>query len=168
MSDVQKLIEQEIEAMEASSDQPDRADRAKPIRKNRGEILSLRLRPEELEELTAAAEAKGVPVSTLARSLVVQGLRPQPEPVPLELTIKRAVYQAMTDLDLALVMDNDDTAPAAETDPGHSTSTYIMLATMQDLDAATPAALRLRAVRGHHGDVTKHPSERSTDQPMPE
>lgn len=46
---------------------------AKPARPGRSSVLTVRLGDDELAALTGLAEARGIPVSTLARSLIVTG-----------------------------------------------------------------------------------------------
>lgn len=71
------VVEREAVASEETRDTPVPAGVAgtRPGR-GRAAVLSVRLAPEELEELTARARDQGVPVSTMARSLIVRGLRP--------------------------------------------------------------------------------------------
>lgn len=68
------IIDREAEASEAQRDAPVPAG-IRPTRPGRAVVLSVRLNPEEFEALSEHAREHGVPVSTMARSLVVRALR---------------------------------------------------------------------------------------------
>jgi hypothetical protein len=67
------IVDIEAEASELSRDAPPPTG-VKPTRPGRAVVLSVRLSSDELAALTAAAEQRGIPVSTAARSLIVGGL----------------------------------------------------------------------------------------------
>lgn len=73
---VKETIATEAAASEATRDEPIPVGGTgtRPGRP-RAAVLSVRLNPTELDALTAQARTRGVPTSTLARSLIVQGLR---------------------------------------------------------------------------------------------
>jgi hypothetical protein len=75
--ELQALITAEAEGAEATRDQPIPADALQhATRPNRAKsmMFSLRLNPNELAELQAVAEARGVPASTLVRGWITQRL----------------------------------------------------------------------------------------------
>ncbi len=77
MSDtIKKLIESEVANAEATEDQP-APESVKPTARGhaRAVMLSVRLNPEENQELLAAAENADLPVSTYVRSLILDALR---------------------------------------------------------------------------------------------
>lgn len=80
---VKDLINQETVASEASRER-ESPDGIKPVRKNRGTVLSVRLGPEEFDDLTSQADTLGIPVSTLARALIVRGMRESGESTATE------------------------------------------------------------------------------------
>lgn len=67
------IVDIEAEASEAARDMDIPAD-AKPTRPGRASVLSVRLAQDELAALTTLAEERGIPVSTMARSLIVEAL----------------------------------------------------------------------------------------------
>ena len=76
---LKKLIDAEAKASEAGEvDQSSTARaRVKVTRgHDRAKTLQIRLNHEELGELTALAETRGLPVSTVARQLLLQSLNP--------------------------------------------------------------------------------------------
>lgn len=76
---LKKLIDAEAKASEAGE-----VDQSSPARvgvkvtrgHDRAKTLQIRLNHEELGELTALAETRGLPVSTVARQLLLQALNP--------------------------------------------------------------------------------------------
>lgn len=76
---LKKLIDAEAKASEAGE-----VDQSSPTRAgvkvtrghDRAKTLQIRLNHEELGELTALAETRGLPVSTVARQLLLQALNP--------------------------------------------------------------------------------------------
>lgn len=89
---IQELIAMEAEASEAARDQPPPPG-VKPVRRGRGEVLSIRLNHDELAALTATADGLGVPTSTMARTYIVRGLRG--DATPLTSQIEAAVMSAL-------------------------------------------------------------------------
>lgn len=73
---LRELIVDEGDAAEETRDQPipDDAESTRPGL-SRASVFSVRLNAEEMDAVTAAARARGVPASTLARSLILLGLR---------------------------------------------------------------------------------------------
>lgn len=79
MGKVEDLLEAEAQAPEAAE-----ADQESPIRRDviiarghdRSRTLQIRLNDAELAELTALAQGRGLPVSTVARQLLLQSLAP--------------------------------------------------------------------------------------------
>lgn len=67
------IVDIEAEASEASRDM-EPPPGVKPTRRARATVFSVRLTDDEYDALAAVAEERGIPVSTLARSLIVQGL----------------------------------------------------------------------------------------------
>ncbi|PSL08133.1 hypothetical protein CLV30_101100 [Haloactinopolyspora alba] len=77
------IVDIEAEASEASRDMDIPAG-SKPTRPGRTTVLSVRLGQDEADALTELAATRSVPVSTLARSLIVEALQTgdqQPETV---------------------------------------------------------------------------------------
>lgn len=76
---LKQLIDDEAKASEAGE-----VDQSAPARvavkvtrgHDRAKTLQIRLNHEELGELTALAETRGLPVSTVARQLLLQALNP--------------------------------------------------------------------------------------------
>mgnify|MGYP004702316357 CR=1 FL=1 len=76
-SELQALITAEAEGAEATRGQPiptDALQRATRPNRAKSVMFSLRLNPDELAELQAVAEARGVPASTLVRGWILQRL----------------------------------------------------------------------------------------------
>ena len=79
MGKLEDLLEAEAKAAEAAE-----ADQESPIRgdvkitrgHDRSRTLQIRLNDDELAELTALAQDRGLPVSTVARQLLLQSLGP--------------------------------------------------------------------------------------------
>jgi hypothetical protein len=87
MTDIDKLLQEESDAIEANPDAPvmDSTKVSRPGME-RAKVLSVRLNPEEYENLRRLAAASGVGPSTMARGLILQGLV-QPTPSPLEASL---------------------------------------------------------------------------------
>lgn len=73
---LKKLIDDEAKASEAGEVAPARAGVKVTRGHDRAKTLQIRLNHEELGELTALAETRGLPVSTVARQLLLQALNP--------------------------------------------------------------------------------------------
>jgi hypothetical protein len=74
-AELQALITAEADNAEATRNQPiptDALQRATRPNRAKSVMFSLRLNPDELAELQALAEARGVPASTLARGWITQ------------------------------------------------------------------------------------------------
>ena len=79
MSELEGLIDAEAEAAEiAEADQASvaRSDAKLTRGHDRARTLQIRLNEEELAELVALAKDRGLPVSTVARQLLLQSLAP--------------------------------------------------------------------------------------------
>lgn len=79
MSELKDLIDAEgaaAERAEAEQDSPKRADVRVTRGHDRAKTLQIRLNEDELAELVALAEDRGLPVSTVARQLLLQSLAP--------------------------------------------------------------------------------------------
>lgn len=79
MSELKDLIDAEAaaaEAAEADQDSPVRSDVQVTRGHDRAKTLQIRLNEEELGELAALAEDRGLPVSTVARQLLLQSIAP--------------------------------------------------------------------------------------------
>ncbi|MBA2531686.1 MAG: ribbon-helix-helix protein, CopG family [Nocardioidaceae bacterium] len=79
MSGLKDLLDAEgVAAEEAEADQksPPRADAKVARGHDRAKTLQVRLNEDELGELTALAADRGLPVSTVARQLLLQSLAP--------------------------------------------------------------------------------------------
>ena len=76
---LKKLIEAESKAAEdGEADQSTTARAGVKVTRghDRAKTLQIRLNHEEISELTALAQARGLPVSTVARQLLLQSLNP--------------------------------------------------------------------------------------------
>lgn len=79
MSELKDLLDAEGSAAEAAE-----ADQVSPVRTDvkvtrghdRTKTLQIRLNEDELDEVTALAKDRGLPVSTVARQLLLQSLAP--------------------------------------------------------------------------------------------
>lgn len=71
--ELEKLIEEETAASEASRDDP-LSDRAARKGKSRSVVYSVRLTPEQTEEIQQIASEARIPASALVRDWVVEGL----------------------------------------------------------------------------------------------
>lgn len=79
MSELKDLIEAEgaaTEAAEADQDSPKRTDVRVTRGHPRAKTLQIRLNEDELNELAALAQDRELPVSTVARQLLLQSLAP--------------------------------------------------------------------------------------------
>ncbi len=72
-SELEELVATETAASEASRDQP-LSDRAVRRGQSRSVVYSVRLTPEQTEEIQRIAEEAGIPASALVRDWVVEGL----------------------------------------------------------------------------------------------
>lgn len=76
---LKKLIDAEAQAAEEGEvDQSSTARAAVTVTRGHGraKTLQIRLNHEEIAEVTALAESRGLPVSTVARQLLLQSLNP--------------------------------------------------------------------------------------------
>ncbi|MGH9082239.1 MAG: hypothetical protein ACRDWN_02740 [Acidimicrobiales bacterium] len=71
--ELEELVVEETAASEASRDQP-LSDRAARRRQSRSVVYSVRLTPEQTEEIQRIADEAGIPASALVRDWVVEGL----------------------------------------------------------------------------------------------
>lgn len=79
MSELKDLLDAEgaaAEAAEAEQESPVRTDVKVTRGHERAKTLQVRLNEEELGELAALAKERGLPVSTVARQLLLQSLAP--------------------------------------------------------------------------------------------
>lgn len=79
MSELKDLLDAEgaaAEAAEADQESPARTDGKVTRGHDRAKTLQIRLNEDELGELTALAADRGLPVSTVARQLLLQSLAP--------------------------------------------------------------------------------------------
>lgn len=79
MSELKDLLDAEgasAEAAEADQDSPKRTDVRVTRGHDRAKTLQIRLNEDELSELVALAQDRGLPVSTVARQLLLQSLAP--------------------------------------------------------------------------------------------
>lgn len=78
MTELKDLIDAEAaaEASEADQEPPVRSDVKLTRGHDRAKTLQIRLNEDELGELTALAEDRGLPVSTVARQLLLQSIAP--------------------------------------------------------------------------------------------
>ena len=79
MSELKDLLDAEgaaAEAAEAEQESPVRMDVKVTRGHDRAKTLQVRLNEEELGELAALAKERGLPVSTVARQLLLQSLAP--------------------------------------------------------------------------------------------
>ncbi len=91
MTDTDKLLQEESDAIEANPDAPlTGATKVSRPGVERAKVLSVRLNPEEFEELRRLAGTSGVGPSTMARGLILQGLM-QPPLSPLEASLAARV-----------------------------------------------------------------------------
>jgi hypothetical protein len=71
--DLERLIEEETEASEATRDDP-LSDRAVRKGNTRSVVYSVRLTPDQTDEIQRMADEAGIPASGLVREWVLQGL----------------------------------------------------------------------------------------------
>lgn len=76
--ELERLIADETEASEGARDEP-LSGRAARKRPTRSVFCSIRLTPEQTEEIQRIAEAAGIPVAGLVRGWVLQGLAAERE-----------------------------------------------------------------------------------------
>jgi len=79
MSELKDLLDAEgaaVEAAEADQESSARTDVKVTRGHDRAKTLQIRLNDDELGELTALAADRGLPVSTIARQLLLQSLAP--------------------------------------------------------------------------------------------
>ena len=76
--ELNQLLAEETEASERTRDEP-LSDRATRKRQTRSVVYSIRLTPEQTEEIQRIAEAAGVPAAGLVRGWVLQGLAAERE-----------------------------------------------------------------------------------------
>jgi hypothetical protein len=79
VSELKDLLEAEgaaVETAETGQDSPARTDVKVTRGHDRAKTLQIRLNGDELGELTALAQDRGLPVSTVARQLLLQSLAP--------------------------------------------------------------------------------------------
>ncbi|MGV1033736.1 MAG: plasmid mobilization protein [Microbacteriaceae bacterium] len=79
-----KLIDDETERSELLKDFPFNDLYTIEQRGNRTKVLSVRFSEEEFARLVAASENTGIPVSGLARQLIIDGLTENPEKTDLK------------------------------------------------------------------------------------
>lgn len=83
MSDVTpEALRDYAEEAERTKDEPLSANATRPNR-HRAKIISVRLNPEELDELVAYAKAQELPLSTLVRGMILRELRAESESSPV-------------------------------------------------------------------------------------
>ncbi|TDE15082.1 hypothetical protein [Jiangella asiatica] len=87
------VVDIEAEASELSRDMDVPAD-ATPSRPGRATVLSVRRGKDEAEQLAALAAERSIPVSTLARSLIVDALRTSTRG-PGDVAVHDAVVRAL-------------------------------------------------------------------------
>ncbi len=71
--ELEELVDEEAAASEANRDQP-LSDSAVRRGQSRSVVYSVRLTPEQTEEIQRIAEEAGIPASALVRDWVVEGL----------------------------------------------------------------------------------------------
>jgi hypothetical protein len=76
--ELNQLLAEETEASERTRDEP-LSDRATRKRQTRSVVYSIRLTPEQTEEIQRIAASAGVPATGLVRSWVLQGLAAERE-----------------------------------------------------------------------------------------
>lgn len=74
MTDIEELLGIEAEASERNKDAEPGPGTRTTRGNGRAKILQIRLNPEELAALREAAERRGLPVSTVARDMILRGL----------------------------------------------------------------------------------------------
>jgi hypothetical protein len=76
--ELERLIEEEVEAAEQTRDEP-LSGRATRKRETRSVVYSIRLTPEQIEEIQRIADSAGVPTTGIVRGWVLQGLAAEHE-----------------------------------------------------------------------------------------
>jgi predicted DNA-binding protein len=77
-SELERLIAEETEASELTRDEPP-STQATRKRRTRSVVYSIRLTPEQTQEIKRLADRAGVPVAMLVRGWVLQGLAAEQE-----------------------------------------------------------------------------------------
>lgn len=85
--ELENLIDEETAASEASRERP-LSDRATRKRQSRSVIYSVRLTPEQTEEIRRIADSVGIPPSALVREWVVEGLAAEQEASTLDALVE--------------------------------------------------------------------------------
>jgi hypothetical protein len=88
------IVDIEAEASEIGRDMDIPAD-ARPTRPGRASVLSVRLAHDELAALTTLAQQRGIPVSTMARSLIIEALGEQRRDTDVHDTVVRALRETL-------------------------------------------------------------------------
>lgn len=88
------IVDIEAEGSEASRDMDIRPD-ARPSQPGRASVLSVRLAHDELDALTAQAKQRGIPVSTMARSLIIEALRERRRDTGVHDAVVRALRETL-------------------------------------------------------------------------
>jgi hypothetical protein len=93
-----ELVRTEAESAEATRDEPYDEEALARVRRapKGGTVLSVRLNDDELAALTALARDKHIPVSTMARSLILTAMNPRPN-VVLDANVLAAIRVALRD-----------------------------------------------------------------------
>lgn len=91
--ELKQLIDEETEASELTRDEP-LSERA--VRRNRTEVYSVRLTPDEADQIRHAAESTGVTASWLVRAWVKQGLADECE---MDKSVQSTVERLVRDVD---------------------------------------------------------------------
>ncbi len=82
-TELQDLLDEETAASEASRDQP-LSERAVRKGKSRSVVYSVRLTPEQTDEIQRIADEAGIPASALVRDWVVEGLAAERDTATLD------------------------------------------------------------------------------------
>lgn len=77
-SELERLIAEETEASELTRNEPP-SERATRKRRTRSVVYSIRLTPEQTDQIKQLADKAGVPVAILVRGWVLQGLAAEQE-----------------------------------------------------------------------------------------
>jgi hypothetical protein len=81
--ELQDLLDEETAASEANRDQP-LSERAVRKGKSRSVVYSVRLTPEQTDEIQRIADEAGIPASALVRDWVVEGLAAERDTATLD------------------------------------------------------------------------------------
>lgn len=90
MTTIGDLLAAEGDAAERATTPEDIAGEHRNL--NRSVMFSIRLNPEELDELNRHAESRGLPVRTLARALLLQAMRGDDDLARRVDRLERTVY----------------------------------------------------------------------------